>query len=189
MSFQILVNNYLDRLKSVIDSLEKDKVSNAIEAISKAVKDQNVIYVCGNGGSSLTASHLACDFNKGVGYGMDVPPNVVALTDNIGTMMAYANDLCFEDIFVEQIRNRIKKDDLLVSISGSGNSANVIKAVEYARSVGAINITFTGYSGGKLKELSDISCHANVDDMQIAEDIHMIFVHMFMQILCNKMHS
>ena len=101
-------------------------------------------------------------------------------------MMAIANDMSYDDIFYYQLKDVIKKVDLIIAISGSGNSKNVIKACEYAQSMGAKVVGLTGYDGGKLKELADYAMHVPVDDMQIAEDLHMVFDHMMMRVFCNK---
>ena len=101
--------------------------------------------------------------------------------------MAISNDQSYDDIFLIQIQNFLKIDDVVVGISGSGNSINVLKAIEYANQQGATTIGFTGYNGGKLKEIVDYSLNANIDDMQISEDIHMIFNHLMMQILCEEL--
>jgi D-sedoheptulose 7-phosphate isomerase len=138
----------------------------------------------GNGGSASTASHWVCDILKGCSYGLTSKPfKILSLNDNLPTLLAYANDVGYEDVFVEQLKNFCKNDDLLIAISGSGNSKNVIKAIEYGRTVGAYTVALTGYSGGKLKELAHLSLHINVNDMQVAEDCHSIIMHSTMQSL------
>ena len=108
---------------------------------------------------------------------------MVCLNDNTPTLMAIANDFSYEDIFRYQLEGRLRPEDLVIAISGSGNSKNIIKAVEYAKETGAKVVGITGYSGGKLRELADYHMHTEIDDMQIAEDIHMIFDHMMFFVL------
>ena len=116
----------------------------------------------------------------------------VCLNDNVATLMAIANDIGFEEVFRFQLRGKLEEGDIIIAISGSGNSKNVINAVEYAKAQGNKVIGLTGFNGGKLKELSDVSMHADVMSMQVTEDIHMIFDHMIMGIfyktLCGKDH-
>ena len=108
---------------------------------------------------------------------------MVCLCDNFATVMAIANDISYDEVFRFQLRGNLKKDDLVIGISGSGNSANVINAVEYAKEVGAKVVGLSGYKGGKLKELADYHMHVPVEDMQVAEDIHMTFDHMMYRVL------
>lgn len=143
------------------------------------------IYTMGNGGSASTASHFCCDFNMGMSYNQDKKFRLICLNDNVPTMMAYANDLSYENIFVEQLKNFLNPDDVVIAISGSGNSKNVLKAVEYANANGGITIGLTGFDGGKLKQIAKYSVNTNIDDMQITEDVHIILCHMIYSIMMN----
>ena len=144
-----------------------------------------MIYVCGNGGSASTASHMQNDFNKGISEYTDKKFRFYCLNDNVSTMMAVANDIGYEEVFRFPLVNVITDKDLFIGISGSGNSKNVLNAAEYAKSIGAKVLGITGYSGGKLKEMADYSMHVDEMDMQIAEDLHMTFDHMMMKIFYN----
>lgn len=148
-----------------------------------AYKEGSTIFVFGNGGSAATASHFATDLNKGISYGLEKRFRVMALTDNFSTVSAYSNDTSYDDVFVEQMKNFIKPGDLVIGISGSGNSKNVLNAVEYANSRGNITVGITGYDGGKLRQIAKHSVNANIKDMQISEDIHMILGHLTMKVL------
>lgn len=183
MDFVQDINNYYEREKKVIDSLDKEEVNKALNCLLKHYEHEDTIYVIGNGGSSATANHMVCDFDKGISMDLAKQFRVISLSDNVPIIMAIGNDVGFEDVFYLQLKNKLKPTDLVVAISGSGNSHNIIKAVNYAKEVGAEVIGLTGYAGGKLKGLADIDVHAPVDDMQITEDIHMSFVHVAMQIL------
>ena len=179
------IRTYLDREVETIRNLDIEELERAIGAIRDAYEREAVIYIFGNGGSAATASHFACDFNKGISEGRDRKFRMVCLNDNTPTLMAIANDFSYEDIFRYQLEGRLRPEDLVIAISGSGNSKNIIKAVEYAKETGAKVVGITGYSGGKLRELADYHMHTEIDDMQIAEDIHMIFDHMMFFVLCS----
>ena len=183
MDFIKDIEEYYAREKAAIDALDKAELNEAMNALLGAYERGATVYVFGNGGSSATASHMVCDFNKGTCYDLDKKFKMVCLNDNIPIMMAIANDDSFENVFVYQLKDRLKKEDLILAISGSGNSHNVVKAVDYAREVGAKIIAMTGYSGGKIDKVADYHLHVPADDMQITEDLHMGFDHMIMQIL------
>ena len=182
MDFIDEINAYYEREKKAIDSLDRKEINDTMNALMDAYERGATIYVMGNGGSSATASHMVCDFNKGTCYELDKKFKFVCLNDNIPILMAIANDDSFENVFVYQLKDRLKKEDVVLAISGSGNSHNVIKAVDYAKEVGATIIGVTGYSGGKLRQKADFFLHVPVDDMQITEDLHMGFDHLIMQI-------
>lgn len=180
------ISAYLERLKQTIDLISKDDVNQLMNILIKAKDEGKSVYVMGNGGSAATASHYCCDFNKGISFGRDKMFKFVCLNDNIPTMMAYANDLGWEEIFVGPLRNFLQKGDIVIGISGSGNSNNVVKALEYANENGGFTIGLTGYSGGKVKQLCKHNVNIPIDDMQITEDLHMVLDHCIMSILYNK---
>ena len=178
-----LIKSYLDQEIDVINRLNLDDINAAVQAIWAAYEREATIYIFGNGGSAATASHFVCDFNKGISEKKDKKFHFVCLSDNVAQMMAIANDYSFDDIFRYPLVKRLKASDLVIAISGSGNSKNVIRAVEYAKEIGTPVIGITGYHGGKLKEMADYHMDAMVDDMQISEDLHMIFDHMMFFLL------
>ena len=192
MDFKNDIRNYLDCEMETLKKLDVDAINDALNLLLDAQKNHKRIYVFGNGGSSATASHIQNDFGKGVSEWVEDKFRFQCLNDNIPTVMAIANDIGFDEVFRFQLRGVIEPGDLVMSISGSGNSKNVINAVEYAKSRGNKIIGLTGFSGGKLKELSDVSLHVPVHSMQVTEDVHMIFDHlmmsMFYQHLCGKNH-
>ena len=177
------INNYLIRLGNTIKNLDQNSIKQCCKILLKAYENGNNIFICGNGGSASTASHFACDINKGVSYGLEKRFRIIPLTDNFATITAYSNDVGYEDIFVEQVKNFYQKGDVIIGISGSGNSKNVLKAIEFVNHNEGVSIGWTGYSGGKLKSISHYSINANVMDMQTSEDIHMILVHIIMKVL------
>jgi D-sedoheptulose 7-phosphate isomerase len=134
--------------------------------------------VCGNGGSASTASHFACDIVKGASYNRDSRFRIMALTDSLPTLTAYSNDVNYESVFVEQLRNFAEPGDLVMGISGSGNSPNVLRALEYANSIGCKTIALTGRDGGQLGPLAQLNIQVPVPHMGRIEDAHLIICHM-----------
>ena len=180
------INAYYEKLKATVDLIDRESIDKAMKALTKARDEKHFIYIMGNGGSASTASHFTGDFNKGLSLNREKRFRFVCLNDNAASVLSLANDVDYSQVFVEQLKNFLSDGDIVMAISGSGNSANVINAVEYAKSKGNTVIGLTGYSGGKLKPLSDISLHIPVDDMQIVEDLHMVFDHLMMSILYNE---
>lgn len=179
------IESYLQEEIDVMSKLDRNQINLAMNALEEARISGRTVYTCGNGGSASTASHFVCDFNKGISEKQKDKYNLVCLSDNIATMMAIANDISYDEIFRFQILEKIGKGDILIAISGSGNSENVVRAVDYAKEQGATVIGITGYSGGKIKEKCDISLHVPIDNMQIAEDVHLMFDHLMMYILAD----
>lgn len=175
---------YRERELQVLRELDLESVNTVMNVLEKARLNGRRIFTCGNGGSASTASHYACDFNKGVSENLDIKYDFECLSDNTATMMAIANDFSYEEIFRYPLRCKLGKGDIVLGISGSGNSMNVVNALEYASEVGAITIAIVGYDGGKMKSIADYCIHVNVNDMQISEDLHLFLDHMMMSVLC-----
>jgi D-sedoheptulose 7-phosphate isomerase len=165
---------YLSLVKDTIDKMDHSAIEAAANAFYDTYQKGGNIYTMGNGGSGAPASHAAGDFLKGASYGLDKRFRMICLNDNAAAMMAIANDIGYEDIFVEQLKNFIKPDDLVIGISGSGNSENVVRAIGLAKEKGAKTMAMTGFGGGKIAEMADISVNAPVDDMEVTEDLHMV---------------
>ncbi len=185
VDFKNAIKEYYEREIECIKRFNLDEFNEAMNAILDTYENGGMIYVCGNGGSAATASHMQNDFNKGISEYVDKKFNFYCLSDNVSTMMAVANDIGYEEVFRFPLLGKITDNDLFIGISGSGNSKNVINAAEYAKECGAKVLGITGYSGGKLKEIADYRMHVDENDMQIAEDLHMTFDHMMMKILYN----
>lgn len=185
--YEKYIKEYLRLESDILHSLDVDAIDAALTLLEECLDSGRTIYVFGNGGSSATASHIQNDFNKGISEHTTKKFQFVCLNDNVPTVMAVANDIGFEEIFRFQLQGKLKNSDVIMAISGSGNSANVINAVEYAKEIGCTIIGLTGYNGGKLKELSDISLHVPVQSMQITEDVHMIFDHLMMSVFYKTM--
>jgi D-sedoheptulose 7-phosphate isomerase len=177
---------YIGEVKGILTRMEKDlppKMREIVAALVKARNGRKRIYTLGNGGSASTASHMASDLNKGASR-HDAPRfRAVALTDSIPSMLAWGNDSSYEDIFVEQLKNHLEKGDVVIAISGSGNSENVLKAVEYANKEGAVTIGLTGFDGGKLAGIAKISYIVPGNCMQQIEDAHLLIEHMLSMML------
>ena len=172
---------YIEQLKDVLDGFPHGQFVQIVDAFLEAYNDKKQIFVMGNGGSASTASHLACDINKGVCSGLEKRFKVICLNDNIPTMLAYANDLSYKDGFVEQMKNYFRPGDVVVGISASGNSENVLKPITYAARNRGETIGLCGFQGGELAKIVDIPLVVRSDDMQKVEDVHMVVVHMLMQ--------
>lgn len=183
------IKKYYETLSDVLLKLDIEQINDAINAIVCAYEKGKTIYVFGNGGSSSTASHIVCDFNKGICSSLEKKFHVICLSDNVPMMTAIANDISYDDVFEFPLIGRLNEGDVLLAISGSGNSKNVIKAVEYGKAHNAVIIGMTGYDGGKLFKLADYHLHAPVNDMMKSEDIHLTFDHMIMTILSEALNN
>lgn len=186
---QKLSLDYLNQLKDLLDVFPHDRFKEIADALMSAYNGEKQIFIMGNGGSGATASHFACDINKGSCFELKKKFKVICLNDNVPTILAYANDLSYNKVFIEQLKNFLKEGDVVIGISGSGNSENVIQAVSYAKENNAKTIGLTGFDGGKLAQIADIPLVASINDMQKVEDVHMIVVHMLMQYLDKALQS
>lgn len=171
------IQEYLELLYTTLREVDLDSIELVAKQLMFARDSGKHIYVFGNGGSGSTASHMVCDIIKGCSYDKTQKFKITCLNDNIATVLAYSNDIGYDVIFEEQLKNLLNEGDVVLGISGSGNSVNVLKAIEYANTRNAITIGFTGFTGGKLIDVAKISFHIPINDMQITEDIHLIVNH------------
>jgi D-sedoheptulose 7-phosphate isomerase len=169
---------YKADLLRAIESIDLAKVTEAIDILKRARDEKRHIFVCGNGGSASTASHFACDMVKGASFGRESRFRIMALTDSLPTITAYSNDVGYDCVFAEQLKNFAQSGDVVIAISGSGNSPNVLRAIEYAGSIGCRTIALTGRDGGKLGPLAQLNLQASNPHMGRIEDVHMIVMHM-----------
>ena len=181
------ITEYLAHEMETLQALDVESINEALNVLEQAYDRGSAVYIFGNGGSSATASHYQNDFNKGVSEYTEKKFDFRCLNDNMATVMAVANDIGFEEVFRFQLRGHLRPGDLVIAISGSGNSPNVINAVEYAKAQGNTVIGVTGYNGGKLRQLADVSLHAPVNSMQITEDVHLVFDHLMMSVFYKTM--
>ena len=183
MDYKAHIRDYIAREKEILDMLDVEAIDAALNKIVETFENEGTIYIFGNGGSASTASHFANDFNKGISEYTEKKFRFICLNDNVPTVLAIANDIGYEEVYRFQLRGKLNKNDLVIGISGSGNSMNVVNALDYAKENGVATIGITGYTGGKVRAMCDYSLHVPVENMQLTEDVHMIFDHMMMTIL------
>ncbi len=181
-----ITHSYFDKLRATIDGCNTGQWDTAIDLIDRAWLEDRQVIVFGNGGSALAAQHCITDWNKSLYMASGKPFRGVSLADNMGIFSAYANDVCYEDVFLEQLRPLLRPGDLVIAISGSGNSENVVRGLKYAKSNGATILCLTGYDGGRIHAMADCNVHVDVDDMQVAEDMHLVFIHVALRELMNR---
>lgn len=181
-----LISDYTQRLIKALSLPAIDDVPRLAEAFRATWATKKTIYMCGNGGSAGNANHLANDFTYGAGVKTGIGLRVESLSANASVLTCLANDIGYENIFSEQLRVKADAGDVLVVFSGSGNSANVVKALEMGNKLGMKTFAVLGYSGGKCKQIAQHPIHFAIDDMQIAEDLQLIIGHMIMQWLCEQ---
>jgi D-sedoheptulose 7-phosphate isomerase len=169
---------YKAALLEAIHHIDTARVDQAIEWFRQARDGSQGIFVCGNGGSASTATHFTCDMVKGASHNRDSRFRIMSLADSLATLTAYSNDAGYDTVFVEQLKNFAKPRDLVMCISGSGNSPNVLRAMEYANSIGCKTLALTGRDGGKLGSLAQLNIQVPVPHMGRIEDAHMIVCHM-----------
>jgi len=180
------INSYAEKLTKALSLDGMRQVPSLGKALREAWEKKQSIYLCGNGGSAGNAIHLANDLLYGVGHKKGIGMRVEALSANAAVLTCLANDLGYDQIFAEQLRVKANRGDVLIVLSGSGNSANVVAALEMGNSLGMKTFAVLGYSGGKCKDLAQFPIHFDIDDMQIAEDLQLIVGHMCMQWLCDN---
>ena len=176
--------SYLSRLEKLIGELNATSIDDAIELIRRTWLHDRTVITLGNGGSALTALHYITDWSKSITLAHNQPFRGRSLVDNMGLITAYGNDISFADIFAEQLKSGMSPGDLIIAISGSGNSENVIRAVDYANERGNPTLGICGFDGGRLKKVARYNVWVNCNDMQLCEDVHLIFGHMVMKSLC-----
>ncbi len=177
------VEMYLAELAQVLVALPREPLLALVAALRRARVEGRRVFLFGNGGSAATAAHMACDFGKNI-RGPERPGlRVIALADNLPTLTAYANDEGYDRVFAEPLRTLAEPGDLALAISGSGNSPNVLRALETARAMGLTTLGLTGFAGGKMKDLVDICLIVPAAQMEQIEDVHMVIDHLLTGLL------
>jgi D-sedoheptulose 7-phosphate isomerase len=176
--------DYLGRLSRVIARCDLASMDRGVEMVREAWEAGGQIITLGNGGSAMTALHYITDWNKMIYLATGRQFRGRTLVDNMGLLTAYSNDMAYQDVFLEQLKNVSQPADLVVAISGSGNSENVIRAVTHANETGCTTLGLCGFAGGRLKGCAQHCIWVPVDDMQLCEDVHAMFGHMVMQSIC-----
>jgi D-sedoheptulose 7-phosphate isomerase len=172
------LENYRRQLRQTLDAVDLSAIEKAMVWFKEARDQGKQIFVCGNGGSAAAASHFATDLGKGASYGRPQRFRIMALTDSVSTISAYANDVDYECVFVEQLKNLAQPEDLVVAISSSGNSPSVLRAVEYANTIGCRTLSLTGQDGGRLGALAQLNLLVRETHTGRIEDAHMVICHM-----------
>lgn len=189
--FRTFFSAYIHELNQSLDLLDSSLVHKVISVLMKAYRQQKTVYILGNGGSASNASHMACDLSKGtltrVYDEHESRFKVLSLTDNAAIMTAFSNDLSYGDVFTQQLRNLVRKGDVVIALSASGNSKNVIKAITYAKRCGAITIGFLGFkSGGRAAKLVNYPLIVQSTKYSICEDVHLILNHIITSALAKQ---
>jgi len=174
---------YFERLKAAAQSVDANKLEAACALLSGVYENGGVLYVCGNGGSASISNHLACDHLKGAQTDTNLKPRVVSLASNMEMITAIANDISYDDIFVYQLKTLADKGDVLLSVSSSGDSENVVRAVTWAKDNGVKVISFTGFDGGRTAALADVNLHVDGDNYGVVEDLHQSLMHILAQFI------
>jgi D-sedoheptulose 7-phosphate isomerase len=180
---QLDVGPFLDRVCQELKRMDPGEIRGLADAIFNCYQHGRTVFICGNGGSGSNASHFCEDLGKGTLRREDFDNDarkrirVISLTDNTPYILAWGNDEGFDRVFVEQLKNLAQPKDLLIAISGSGNSPNVLRAVDWANQHGLMTVGCTGFKGGKLKGLSQKNLHVDLDDMGIVESVHLTVFH------------
>ena len=179
MKIKPFVKDYLTRLSQILDDIDADVVSDIVNTFEETIKNKSRIYILGNGGSAATASHIVNDLGAGLRRRGIINFDVTSLGDNSPVITAIANDIGYENIFYMQMKGHINANDVVVAISCSGESPNIIKAVDYAKDLGCKIIGVTGFNGGYLKKISNINFHVDAPEGEygLVEDAHMILDH------------
>ena len=178
----VFAREYLGGLKECLDALSLEQVAEVIGYLEEAYLEGKQVFIIGNGGSAATASHMACDLGKNILSKAASPTarrfRVMALTDNMPWITALANDLGYESVFAEQLKNLVQSGDLVIAISGSGNSPNIIEGLRVAKALGAETIGILGSDGGKAKTMVGLRVIVNAADYSYIEDAHMVLNHL-----------
>lgn len=178
-----IIQKYREEVLRAMLFTDDNAIAKVAEALLYARDHGHMVFAFGNGGSGATASLFIGELLKGTSYGRQKKFKAMSLNDNIPALLAIANDVSYEDVFVEPLKNFIKPADIVIGISGSGNSKNVVKALEYANSIGAITVALSGFDGGAIKKIARINLHVAINDMEIVQDVHLFLLHSIKRIL------
>lgn len=174
---------YFEATGRAAASVDRDAVTQACDLLTSAYENRRSVYVCGNGGSAAISNHLTCDHLKGAQTDTDLRPRVVSLSATVETITAIANDISYDDVFVYQLRTLADPGDLLISISSSGDSENIVRACQWARDNNIRVIAMTGFDGGRSAALADVNLHVTGDNYGIIEDVHQSLMHVLAQFI------
>lgn len=182
------VDDYLGEFQKLLAQVDRKQVQTLVDLVTEAYVKEKTVFIIGNGGSGANASHLCEDLGKGTLHDFDKQRRlkVMSLTDNTPYILAWGNDTAYDRIFVEQLKNFVEKDAVLIAISGSGNSPNVISCIEYANAHGMKTLGVTGYDGGKLKKIAHHNVHVPSWNMGMVESVHSTLFHYLLDVCFHK---
>lgn len=186
MKTNSIIREYFSELQSVIENIDHQSITNGIELIKAAINRKSSIFMCGNGGSAVTASHFYTDWQKMYFLATGETLRCECLSDNIGIITAYANDISYNEIYSKQLAAMSRKGDILIIISGSGNSKNIIEVLKTAKNLNIESIALVGFDGGQAATLADHTVHIPSYDMQLCEDVHLSIGHIVMKSICSE---
>jgi phosphoheptose isomerase len=177
------IADYADRLAKALRSVGAAEVERAAAALKRAIAADQLIFACGNGGSAAIANHLSCDCSKGIATDTALRPRVVSLSSTVELITAIANDIDYREVFAYQLKNAARAGDVLITVSSSGDSENIVRAIGWARANGLITIALSGFSGGRSARDAEISLHVAAENYGVVEDAHQGLMHILAQYL------
>jgi len=175
------VADYAAGMTAALQSIRATEIERAVTALRRAIRDDRIVFACGNGGSAAIANHLTCDCSKGIATDTTLRPRVVSLSSTVELVTAIANDMDYAEVFAYQLRNAARPGDLLITISSSGDSENIVRALAWAADNGLGTIALSGFSGGRSAAMADISLHVDAANYGIVEDVHQSLLHILAQ--------
>lgn len=184
-----IFRHYSQKIQQAVTMIDYEKMKLLADCLWNALQTKRQVFLCGNGGSAANATHIANDFIYGIGKRSDAAIKVHTLTANQAILTCLANDISYDEIFSYQLEALAQKDDILIALSGSGNSPNIVKAIQTAKIIGMKAFAILGYDGGRCLEIADNSIHIPINDMQISEDMQLVVGHMIMQWLRQRLLS
>ena len=174
---------YFEHARVAAASIDRGRLAAAADRLARAYTEGAAVYACGNGGSASISNHLVCDHLKGGQTDTDLRPHVVSLSNNIEMITAIANDISYDEVFVHQLKLQAGKGDVVMTVSSSGDSENVVRAASWARDNGLEVISLTGFEGGRTAKLASVNLHVTADNYGIIEDVHQSLMHLMGQYL------
>jgi len=173
--------DYASAVAKALSSVRPGEIDRAVTALKRAIQADRLIFACGNGGSAAIANHLTCDCSKGIATNTTLRPRVVSLSATVELITAIANDMAYPEIFAYQLKNTARPGDVLITISSSGDSENIVRALDWAGNNGMTTISLSGFSGGRSAQMADISLHVAAENYGVVEDVHQSLMHILAQ--------
>jgi D-sedoheptulose 7-phosphate isomerase len=175
------VADYASAMAKALNSVRHGEIDRAVTALKRAIQADRLIFTCGNGGSAAIANHLTCDCSKGIASNTTLRPRLVSLSATVELITAIANDMAYPEVFAYQLKNAARPGDVLITISSSGDSENIIRALDWAGENGMTTIALSGFSGGRSAQMADISLHVSAENYGVVEDVHQSLMHILAQ--------